>query len=523
MSAVDNLYLETANRWVKLTGTVNPNDDPDRDTAPIGTMYLMTGVDPVIPYIKNRTGENGWDEFILGRILGRTIYADASYDGEVENGSEANPFKTVQSAVDYAASLIPSWTDPVFIMLKGLFNSDTEVIIRNDNIHLYSDGYAEIKNTSDGNHYDLVYTNATLESWAAYKAGNYSNYSLLVNMGSTGPEYNTVTEVLMHRAGSFGVKGDATSDTTYFFWWGLCFYRTTTSNDFSIIARNTGAIYVTDCFNIGSYTFTNVGCGFYYNSFVSNSSNATYDTTDSNGYPDGLNHGEVRFRNCVVPGMTFSKSTHAYFLVCRSGAITLNNTSYLQCEGNLTIGNVTLNGTSYGVFRGSEITGNLTLASGNTGATALTLTEISGTITDPEGAITYNDKWMNSTLGGRCILLQNKSGGTLVKGTVVMQDSSNDNCIVSTGIGEYSIFGTVYMDILNNKWGWVVMSGPADVLVDNVGDTLRGYWIGASATTGGQATSQASLPTDSNHYKEIGHAMAARSGPGLIRCMIHLL
>jgi len=130
--------------------------------------------------------------------------------------------------------------------------------------------------------------------------------------------------------------------------------------------------------------------------------------------------------------------------------------------------------------------------------------------------------------GGYAIKLTNRSGGALTKGRVVECDSANDDSFTTAAAGTDHPIGVVYdTSIADDAEGWIVISGIADVLLeDNVAST-RDWWMGASTTEAGYAeTSAASPGFTQGHFDEIGHCIqsVAATGGGthiLARCVLH--
>ncbi|MDD3983382.1 MAG: hypothetical protein PHU54_05485 [Candidatus Omnitrophica bacterium] len=119
--------------------------------------------------------------------------------------------------------------------------------------------------------------------------------------------------------------------------------------------------------------------------------------------------------------------------------------------------------------------------------------------------------------------LRNSTGGTIVKGTVVKSDSANDLSMVPTAGGDLDPIGVVLENVLPGHQGRIVVAGLAEVLVDNAGATNREDWIGVSATSAGLCTAGAlpSPPTDAVHFREVGHTVQGRIGPGLVWAIVH--
>lgn len=112
-----------------------------------------------------------------------------------------------------------------------------------------------------------------------------------------------------------------------------------------------------------------------------------------------------------------------------------------------------------------------------------------------------------------------------MKGTVVKADVNNDFSMVPTAASDLDPIGVVLEDVLAGHQGRIVVAGLAEVLVDNAGATNREDWLGASTATVGRATAQLIPfpPAVDAHFREIGHTVQGRNGPGLVWAMIHFL
>jgi trimeric autotransporter adhesin len=108
--------------------------------------------------------------------------------------------------------------------------------------------------------------------------------------------------------------------------------------------------------------------------------------------------------------------------------------------------------------------------------------------------------------GGMAILLTNKSGGTLLKGTLVQAAATADlSFVASAADSEYPI-GVLAADCANNTQGWVVVSGIAEVLIKDGTSAAAGNWCGSSDVAGRAYMTTSGAP-GSNHDKEIGHCL----------------
>ncbi len=125
--------------------------------------------------------------------------------------------------------------------------------------------------------------------------------------------------------------------------------------------------------------------------------------------------------------------------------------------------------------------------------------------------------------GGYAILVLNNTGVTINKGAVVKASTLTDDAVVLTALSDQDPVGIVYENILTGQTGWLVVAGFAEVFVDNAGAVTREQWVGVSTVTPGQCTASTIPPLISDHLREIGHTVRARTGPGLVMCIIHFL
>jgi len=109
----------------------------------------------------------------------------------------------------------------------------------------------------------------------------------------------------------------------------------------------------------------------------------------------------------------------------------------------------------------------------------------------------------------------NATGVTIPKGSLVAPSTLSDDAIVLTAAGGLSCCGVAETDILTGQYGSVVLTGFAQVLIDNTTGCNRGDWIGVSAATTGQGTAGILSPV-----VLVGQACRAVGGAGLVWCEI---
>lgn len=128
--------------------------------------------------------------------------------------------------------------------------------------------------------------------------------------------------------------------------------------------------------------------------------------------------------------------------------------------------------------------------------------------------------------GGLAVRMLNGTGTASVKGSLVSVSTTTDRSFILQA-NEYDTIGVVYESgIADGALTWVVISGVADVLVENSHAMVRGELL-LAASTDGRATSVANpgsgLPAADVHFKECGHVMESKDAGTnvLCRCVLH--
>jgi len=131
-----------------------------------------------------------------------------------------------------------------------------------------------------------------------------------------------------------------------------------------------------------------------------------------------------------------------------------------------------------------------------------------------------------SAIGGICIKLTNKTGANSVAGQIVSPDTATDDGVILNAISGVNPIG-VFLEsgVTDGSEAWVVVSGIADVALDDNVAAVHGNWMG-SGVAAGYAATQASPPVAPIHFQEIGHCIesVAAGGGGthiLARCVLH--
>ena len=127
--------------------------------------------------------------------------------------------------------------------------------------------------------------------------------------------------------------------------------------------------------------------------------------------------------------------------------------------------------------------------------------------------------------GGVAIRMINGTGAPSVKGSVVSVSTTSDNQFVLQS-NELDSIGVVYeSDIANEQYCWIVVSGLADVLLEDSTSSTRGHLAIGSPVDGRFASISfpSSNPVVAEHFKEIGHVLESKtSGTNvLVRCVLH--
>lgn len=143
-----------------------------------------------------------------------------------------------------------------------------------------------------------------------------------------------------------------------------------------------------------------------------------------------------------------------------------------------------------------------------------------------------NEKCGMTSIGGFAIKITNNTGVNTVQGQVVMVDPGADDAFVicdgaTTADSALIPLGIVYESgIADEAEAWIVVSGIADVAIEDNVAAVRSYWIGASEDEDGYADMVNHPKNSPDHMNEIGHCIesVAAGGGGthiLARCVLH--
>ena len=139
------------------------------------------------------------------------------------------------------------------------------------------------------------------------------------------------------------------------------------------------------------------------------------------------------------------------------------------------------------------------------------------------GSAAIGPQFMITAEGGYAVRLINKTGVASVKGTVVDAGSVDDSFIASSAGGE-KIVGVVYQNgIADGDPCFVVVSGKADVLLEDSTSATAGNWVKTSGSVAGRADATNVSPIPAEHWREVGHCIQTKTGSTdvLARSLLH--
>ncbi len=133
-------------------------------------------------------------------------------------------------------------------------------------------------------------------------------------------------------------------------------------------------------------------------------------------------------------------------------------------------------------------------------------------------------------IGGVAIKLTNTTGAVTVAGQLVKADTTTDDAVILTGADDLEGIG-VFLDsgVADDAEAWVVISGIADVAMQDNTTATRGNWVRVSITEVGYADATnltVPQPINQTHFAEIGHCIETVTATGggthvLARCVLH--
>lgn len=130
--------------------------------------------------------------------------------------------------------------------------------------------------------------------------------------------------------------------------------------------------------------------------------------------------------------------------------------------------------------------------------------------------------------GGFMIQLINNTGSNSKKGTIV-SISTIEQSVSITPADDIDAIGVIYSDgIPNGSMVWVVVSGPAQVLLEDSTSSTVGNWVKVSDTQAGRADATNTAPPGGtitaleDHFSEIGHCLENVTAGTDVLAWIHL-
>lgn len=132
--------------------------------------------------------------------------------------------------------------------------------------------------------------------------------------------------------------------------------------------------------------------------------------------------------------------------------------------------------------------------------------------------------------GGLAVQLINKTGAVSVKGTVVETSPTDDNAVGLEEADGLDPIGVIYEDgVVDGDPVWVVVSGVAEVLLEDGTASTRNYWVRTSTSVAGRADATNAGPPGGTvaaletHAKEIGHCLESKTSGSdvLAKCVLH--
>ena len=283
---------------------------------------------------------------------------------------------------------------------------------------------------------------------------------------------------------------------------------------------NTDSVYIgKNAGNIGHTNATlNVGIG---------TSALSSVTTGDGSVAIGSQAGEAidvgRFNTLYghQAGLNLTSGDQNIFLGSRAGLrqTTADNLLIIDNQSRANVATELTNSILYGVMAAAPADQTLRINAN---------THVAGEV-EAGGAV---PKFKITALGGMAIKLTNNTGANTIQGQVVMVDPAEDDafilCAGNTDTDNANIaIGIVFESgVADEAEAWIVVSGIADVAMEDNVAAVRSFWIGASEAEDGYADVVDHPKNAPDHMHEIGHCIesVAAGGGGthiLARCIIH--
>ena len=150
--------------------------------------------------------------------------------------------------------------------------------------------------------------------------------------------------------------------------------------------------------------------------------------------------------------------------------------------------------------------------------------------TTPTIAASTKEKCGMTAIGGFAVKLTNKTGVNSVAGKLVRADTTTDDAVKLTVADEEETFG-IFLEsgVSDGDEAWIVISGIADVAMEDNTTATRGNWVRSSITDAGYADATNTTPPSPaafSHFDEIGNCIETVTATGggthiLARCVLH--
>ena len=145
----------------------------------------------------------------------------------------------------------------------------------------------------------------------------------------------------------------------------------------------------------------------------------------------------------------------------------------------------------------------------------------------PVGMLRASDKVAFTSDGGIAIRLINKTSAASVKGRLVALHTTTSGAYMLNPANGFMPIGVEYeTGIADGSPSWIVVSGIADVLLEDTTSGTTGYWVGVSTSQAGRANAATAAPPGGGipeldrHTQEIGHCIQTITGGTDVLCRI---
>lgn len=242
------------------------------------------------------------------------------------------------------------------------------------------------------------------------------------------------------------------------------------------------------------------------------------------GYFEGPTSGTTQNASIVAGGDIQMTSNTKLIL---EGGFAVPGDSYLLYDAAGTTLDCFVNATE--VWNANTTTFTVPIAAHIGGAVNYTDVQADGDIVqNGTGRFFESFKFKCTAIGGFAVKLTNTTGANTVAGQLVKADTATDDAVILTAAGDVECFG-VFLDsgVADDAEAWVVVSGIADVAMEDDTAATHGNWVETSDAEAGYANAESASPAAAPaHFEEIGHCIesVAAGGGGthiLARCILH--